>query len=82
MLLKTQQWKAAATAYERALKLNPSISWSYYNLGDAWTGLHRWNDAVSAYLGALQIDPSLPNLYTKLGEALTKKTRVNSRLSN
>ena len=56
-LQKQGKWKAAIAAYQQAIKLNPTFSWSHHNLGDCYKKLSDWAAAAAAYQTAIKLKP-------------------------
>jgi tetratricopeptide (TPR) repeat protein len=54
---KQNQWTQAATAFEKAIELDPTYQAAYANLGAAYHRQNRLDLAVTQYEKALEIDP-------------------------
>jgi tetratricopeptide (TPR) repeat protein len=67
-------WSEAISCYRKAIEINPSIPWFYFNLGIALTCEKSWDEAVSAYLHAVQIEPNLTGINQRLGYVLRKRS--------
>ncbi len=67
-----QQWQQAATAYQKAIALNPDFFWSYHHLGDVLSHLQQWQHSVAAYQRAVEIDPSFFWSWHNLGDVFAK----------
>ena len=56
--VKHDRWEAAASAFNRALELNPELSGYYYNLGVAYLNMGQRARAKRALRQALMINPN------------------------
>jgi tetratricopeptide (TPR) repeat protein len=72
-----QQWAAAVTAYERAIKSPRLVSTdiAYQNLGLALFHLQRYSDAEQALRFAINLDPAMAPAYYHLGLVLAASNR-------
>ncbi|MEM7553757.1 MAG: glycosyltransferase [Cyanobacteria bacterium P01_A01_bin.84] len=72
-LLKTVgNFKAAKTAYETAIKLDPNFAMGYFNLGATYKEMGLLPNAIVAYRKAIQVDSSYGEAYQNLGLVLMK----------
>lgn len=71
----------AIAAYQRAIELNPSFSWSHHNLGEALATTGQFEKAVSAYQRALEINPLSACSHQNLGEVLTEMNRLDEAIA-
>ncbi|MEG4626059.1 tetratricopeptide repeat protein [Microcoleus sp. w1-18aA5] len=62
----------AIAAYRHAIELNPDISWSYHQLGQALTQQGKLEEAIAAYHRAIELNPDLSGSHHNLGESLVK----------
>ena len=53
-LLASEQFAAAAYAFQSATKLDPNFTDAYYGLGKAYMGLQRYASAVQAYEACIE----------------------------
>ncbi|MFL6285097.1 MAG: tetratricopeptide repeat protein, partial [Pyrinomonadaceae bacterium] len=60
----------AASAFERAVALDPSNGNAYYSLGNVYAELGRWADASNAFHRALSLNKDDVEAYNNLGLAL------------
>jgi tetratricopeptide (TPR) repeat protein len=60
----------AIAAYRRAIQLNPDLSWSHHNLGEALAKLGKLDEAIAAYRRAAELNPDFSWSYHHLGDAL------------
>ena len=67
-----QQWQQAATAFQKAIALQPDFFWSYHHLGDVLSQLQQWQQAAVAYNRAVQLDSSFFWSWHNLGDVLAK----------
>jgi tetratricopeptide (TPR) repeat protein len=76
-LAEQQQWAAAVTAYERAIKSPRLMSTdiAYQNLGLALYHLQRYAEAEQALRFAINLDPTMAPAYYHLGLVLTAGNR-------
>ena len=51
------RYDEAITAYQRAIELNPNLSWYWYNLGHCLENKDSVKDAIQAYLKATELYP-------------------------
>jgi TolB-like protein/Flp pilus assembly protein TadD len=78
--------KGAAEANERALELNPSVTWAHGGLGVAYCAMSppRPVEAEAALETAIRLapnDPFLPYLYLALGNARSLQGRLDEALA-
>ncbi|AFZ45412.1 Tetratricopeptide TPR_1 repeat-containing protein [Halothece sp. PCC 7418] len=73
--LNLQRWAEAVVAYQSAIALDATFSWSHNNLGDALSQLQRWQEAVTAYQEAINLKDDFFWSYYNLGEALSQLNR-------
>jgi Flp pilus assembly protein TadD len=66
---------AAATAYRRAIALDPEDAWSMNNLGYLYIEQGRFDDAIPPLARAVQIAPHVPRFQNNLGVALERLGR-------
>jgi TolA-binding protein len=68
-------YAAAAEAYQRAIKLDPTDPILYFNLASVYYEQDRLEDAAAAYLEATQRDPDYVEAWNGLGCVLSKLER-------
>ena len=56
-LQKQGKWEGAIAAYQKAIELNPTFSWSHHNLGDCYKKSRNWSAAAAAYQSATALNP-------------------------
>ncbi|MEM7433554.1 MAG: tetratricopeptide repeat protein [Myxococcota bacterium] len=66
-LLAGGNYEAAASHFEAAQQLVPTLPAVHVNLGDAYRALERWTDAQQSYLRALELESKLPEAHFGLG---------------
>ncbi|MFM9266345.1 tetratricopeptide repeat protein [Tychonema sp. BBK16] len=65
----------AIAAYRRAIELNPDLSWSHHNLGEALAKLGKLDEAITAYRRAIELNPDFSWSYHHLGDALDRQEK-------
>lgn len=63
----------AIAAYRHAIELNPDLSWSHHNLGEALAKLGQFEEAIAAYRRAIKINPDFSWSYHHLGDILDRQ---------
>ncbi len=81
-LLKAEgDLKNAKTAYETALRIDPSFAAGHYNLGMTFKALGLLNEAIASYTQAIKLNPNYAEAYQNLGVAWLKLGNVQDSLS-
>jgi len=80
LLKASGELKGAKTAYETALKIDPSFAVGYYNLGMTLKAMSLYVDAVAAYQKAIQLNYNYAEAYQNLGVVLLKLGNVQDSL--
>ena len=52
-----KNWEGAIAAYQKAIELNPTFSWSHHNLGNCYKTCGSWPAAAAAYQAAIKLNP-------------------------
>jgi tetratricopeptide (TPR) repeat protein len=73
--LRSGRWQRAASAFRRAIELNPADAWSYNHLGIALLKLGQWEEALGVCQRAISLDPGLFDSHMNFGIALLKLAR-------
>lgn len=63
------EYEKAKTAYEQALKLNPSSFRAWYELALIHSGNGHFSDAITAYKKVIEMNPMFSDAYLGLGAA-------------
>lgn len=63
----------AASAFEQAVRLDPSNGNAYYGLGNVYSEMGRWADAANAYYKAVSLNRDDVEALNNLGIALTER---------
>ncbi len=63
--------------YENKIKLNPSFSWFYYKLAQAFMDQGLLDEAEIQYRTAIELNPHSASFYQSLGELLVKQNRLD-----
>jgi len=72
-LLESGNLEEAIATYRRAIELNPDLSWSYHNLGEALAKLGKLEEAIAAFRCAIELNPDFSWSYHHLGDALDRQ---------
>jgi len=80
--LGRNDFAAAADALKQVVAAQPTITAAWFNLGYAYTGLHKQQEAVAAYRKAVALDPSLFEARLNLGILLLQSNNPQSALEN
>ena len=67
-LQKEGDWEGAIASYQKAIELNPTVSWSHHNLGDCYKKLGNWIAAAAAYQSAIKLKSDFAWSYYSLAE--------------
>lgn len=74
-LLKKGRWQEAASAFRRAIELNPDHPWAHNHLGIALLKLGEWEQALAACQCAIRLNPEAFDAHMNFGIALLKLAR-------
>jgi tetratricopeptide (TPR) repeat protein len=77
-----QDYSRAVTEYEKATKINPSLSQSYNQMGYAYRLLERYDDAETAFKTYIKLIPDDPNPHDSYAELLMKMGRFDESIEN
>jgi len=77
-----QMYELAIIEYERVIKINPTFSQSYNQLGYAYRFLGRFDDAENAFKSYIELIPDDPNPYDSYAELLMKMGRFEESIAN
>jgi superkiller protein 3 len=69
-LIDKKDFPAAVEALGKYLTARPEDAAAHFQLGYAYTGLHRWTDAQAEYRKAIGLDPRMAPAYQNLGLSL------------
>jgi tetratricopeptide (TPR) repeat protein len=72
----------SATAYRKAIKLNPKSAWSYHSLGTVLAKLQRWDEVVASYQKAIKLNPNSASFYYDLAEALIHQGNLDEAVAS
>ncbi|MEG5001836.1 tetratricopeptide repeat protein, partial [Microcoleus sp. B4-D4] len=72
-LLQEGKLEDAIAAFRRAIELDPDISWSYHNLGEALAKLGQFEEAIADFRRAIELKPDFSWSYHHLGDALAQQ---------
>jgi tetratricopeptide (TPR) repeat protein len=88
-LLRTAQealgrndFAAAAEALKQVVEAQPNLTRAWFNLGYAYTGLHKHEEAVAMYRKALELDPNLFEARLNLGILLIQLNNPQGALEH
>lgn len=80
-LTRQQKLEAAATAYLKAIELNPDFYWwFYYNLWEVLVKQDKLDDVIKLSRPPLEANPEIFWPYLNLGEALTRQGKLNEAI--
>lgn len=72
-LLEEGNLEEAIAAFRSAIELNPDLSWSHHNLGEALAKLGQLEEALAAYRRAIELNPDFSWSYHHLGDVLERQ---------
>jgi tetratricopeptide (TPR) repeat protein len=72
-LLEEGKLEEAIAIFRRELELNPDISWSHHNLGQALAKLGQFEEAIAAFRRAIELNPDFSWSYHHLGDILDRQ---------
>lgn len=78
---QSQQYSAAALAYQQALKLQARMPELWFNYGIVLTHLQQWPDAITAYQTAIQCQPQFFEAYGNLGTLYQKQGLLDDAIA-
>lgn len=81
LLLSAGDVTNAKTAYEMALKIDPTLAVGHNNLGMTLKALGRFEDAIASYHKAIECNPDYADVYQNLGVVWLKLGKVPESLS-
>nr|WP_330359471.1 tetratricopeptide repeat protein [Moorena bouillonii] len=81
LLLQARELNHAKTAYEMAVKIDPSFALGHNNLGMTWKALGQMENAIASYQQAIQLNPEYGEAYQNLGVVWLKLGKVDQSLS-
>jgi glycosyltransferase involved in cell wall biosynthesis len=81
LLKATGDLKSAKTAYETALKIDPTFATGHYNLGMTFKAMSLFTDAIASYQKAIQLNPNYADAYQNLGVVLLKLGNLQASLT-
>ncbi|WP_229414638.1 MULTISPECIES: tetratricopeptide repeat protein [Moorena] len=81
LLLQAGELNHAKTAYEMAVKIDPSFALGHNNLGMTWKALGQMENAIASYQQAIQLNPEYGEAYQNLGVVWLKLGKVDQSLS-
>jgi superkiller protein 3 len=74
--LNRSDFEAASKALQQVVELEPNSVPAWFNLGYAYSGLHRDTDAIQAYEKALALAPDLFEAHLNLGVILLQTSQA------
>ncbi|MEG4022204.1 tetratricopeptide repeat protein [Microcoleus sp. S13C4] len=74
-LLEEENLEGAIAAYRQAIELNPDLSWSHHNLGEALAKVGELEEAIASYRRAIELNPDFSWSYHHLGDALYRQEK-------
>jgi superkiller protein 3 len=80
--LGRSDFAAAADALQQVVRAQPDMTAAWFNLGYAYTGLHRQEEAVAAYRKALELDSNLFEARLNLGILLMQLNNPRAALEH
>ena len=66
---KQGKFSEAIDSYQRAIKIKPSFTEAYNNLGLVFEELGKFNEAIDSYQQAIKIKPNFTEAYNNLGNS-------------
>ena len=80
---RLRRYDAAITAYQNAVKLEPSYTEAYYGLGKTLADVGKVDEAIDVFNQAIAADPNYDKAYYELGRVyLDKKKDYNKAIEN
>ena len=74
--------EAAISSYQKAIEINPNLSWSYYNFGEALIKLQRWDEAITVYRRAIELEAYQHLFHRRLADVFQEKGLLNEAISS
>ena len=80
-LVRKGEYERALTTLTEALKLDPNVAQTYYNLGVAHSNLNNDDKAISNYKSAIKLNSKYADAYDNLGATLAKQGNLPDALN-
>ena len=80
-LANQNQWQAALSQLEQAIKIQPDYAEAYSNLGIIWRRLGNLEASVSALETAIHLNPNLFEAHFSLGNTLLELGQIEAAIS-
>lgn len=81
-LFAIQDFPGSIKAFEAAIKINPSFTQPYNQLGYAYRSVDRLQDAEKAFEKYIELIPDDPNPHDSMGELLMKMGRFDDSIAS
>ncbi len=80
-LYNLKRYEEALSAYEQAIRLDPTFGIAYTGKGNVLNTLERYEEALAAYEQAIRLNPNLVGVYNGKGNALYNLKRYEEALA-
>jgi tetratricopeptide (TPR) repeat protein len=81
ILSSQNKWDESATAFLKAMEINPDLSWwFYYNLWEVLVKQDKLDEVASLFRRVVEAQPAAFWPYLNLGEALTRQGKVEEAI--
>jgi superkiller protein 3 len=80
--LGRNDFAAAADALKQAVAAQPNLTRAWFNLGYAYTALHKYEEAIAAYRKAVELEPNLFEARLNLGILLFQRDNPQGALEH
>ena len=80
--LNRNDFASAADALKQAVEAQPAFTAAWFNLGYAYTALHKYEEAIASYRKALELEPNLFEARLNLGILLIQRDNPQGALEH
>ena len=80
--LKADRYEDAILSYSKAILLDPSDEYSFYNRGVAYTKLKLHDEAIADYTRTIALSPTFEQAYNNRGVAFMNRDQFNKAASD
>jgi len=79
---QAEKLEEAATAYQKAIDINPNFSWAYHNLAEVLVIQGKTKEAITYYQEAIGVNPEFALSYYGLGKVFAKQYNLDEAIAS